>query len=207
MKSYDDLQRFKEKIKTKNIDFKDMSEQLFHANDTRWAVIKQLMNENAGSEWHIGQRIGIPRTVNPTAFLAPKRAEKTVMLGSNPREAVKKTGAPLLNSIAVSMPLPEATSAAARADVPPPSVAQMAAVSGLTLLKQLESVPASPSATASTAPVSPRPFAVAATATEAEESAKAAYGRLFRSSAALASDAMGKETLLKPLLEKIALCR
>lgn len=198
MKSYDDLQRFKEKLKTKNIDFKDMSEQLFHANDTRWAVIKQLMNENAGSEWHIGQRIGVPQAVEPDAFMAPKRDKKTAMAGSNPPTAAKITGASLLDSIAASMPPPETTSAVVRTETPPP-VAQKAAVSNLTLLKQLASVP-----------VSPPSSAMPAAATGAEMPAtpiKPAYRQLFRSPATSASDAMAKETLLKPLLEKIALCR
>lgn len=190
MKSYDDLHRFKEKIKAKNIDFKDMSEQLFHANDTRWAVIKQLMNENAGSEWHIGQLIGVPQAVEPDAFMAPKRDKKTAMAGSNPPAAAKITGASLLDSIAVSMPPPETTSAVARTETPPPPVAQKAAVSNLTLLKQLESVP-----------VSQSPSAMPAA------QIKPAYGQLFRSPATSASDAVAKETLLKPLLEKIALCR
>lgn len=199
MKSYDDLHRFKEKIKAKNIDFIDMSEQFFHANDTRWAVIKQLMNENAGSEWHIGQRIGVPQAVGPDAFMAPKRDKKTAMAGSNPPTAAKITGASLLDSIAISMPPPEATSAVARTETPPPPVAQKAAVSNLTLLKQLESVPLSHPASA-----------MPAAATGAEMPAtqiKPAYRQLFRSPAASASDAMKKETLLKPLLEKIALCR
>ncbi|CCG89064.1 cellulose biosynthesis protein BcsO [Erwinia piriflorinigrans] len=198
MKSYDDLHRFKEKIKAKNIDFKDMSEQLFHANDTRWVVIKQLMNENADSEWHIGQRIGVPQAVGPDAFMAPKRDKKTAMAGSNSPTAAKITGASLLDSIAVSMPPPETTSAVARTETLPP-VAQKATVSNLTLLKQLESVPLSH-------PVSAMPAA----ATGAEMPAtqiKPAYRQLFRSPAASASDAMAKETLLKPLLEKIALCR
>ncbi|MGA7506828.1 MAG: cellulose biosynthesis protein BcsO, partial [Erwinia billingiae] len=60
MKSYDDLQRFKEKTQTNHIEFKDMSEQTKNSDSANWAIIKQLMNDGAESALGNGQRIDVP---------------------------------------------------------------------------------------------------------------------------------------------------
>ena len=60
MKNYDDLQRFKEKTKTLDIAFKDMSGQSQEADHSQWAIIRQLGTDNE-PELGSGQRIDLPQ--------------------------------------------------------------------------------------------------------------------------------------------------
>ena len=73
MKSYDDLQRFKEKTQTNHIEFKDMSEQTKNSDNANWAIIKQLMNDDAESALDNGQRIDVaaPQPIAENTFTAP----------------------------------------------------------------------------------------------------------------------------------------
>ncbi|WP_338492749.1 cellulose biosynthesis protein BcsO [Erwinia aphidicola] len=75
MKSYDDLQRFKEKTQTNHIEFKDMSEQAINSDSTNWAIIKQLLNEGAGSVLDNRQRIDLaaPQPIDSAAFSPRQR--------------------------------------------------------------------------------------------------------------------------------------
>lgn len=157
MKSYDDLQRFKEKTQTNHIEFKDMSEQTLNSDTTNWAVIKQLLNEGAGSVLDNSQRIdrAVPQPIGPAAFTPPS-AENVPATSSLPVQsfvpatpgASDRVGASLLDSISASL-----QPAAAPADVVEPTpvkapaaepvplralpVAQQTAVSGSSLLAQL----------------------------------------------------------------------
>ncbi|WP_455815090.1 cellulose biosynthesis protein BcsO [Pseudomonas graminis] len=159
MKSYDDLQRFKEKTQTNHIEFKDMSEQALNSDTTNWAVIKQLLNEGAGSVLDNSQRIdrAAPQPVDPAAF-TPSSAEHVPATSSLPVQSYvpatpgtsDRVGASLLDSISASL-----QPAAAPADVVEPTpvkapapaaepaplrimpVAQQTAVSGSSLLAQL----------------------------------------------------------------------
>ena len=72
MKSYDDLQRFKEKTQTNHIEFKDMSEQTKNSDNTNWAIIKQLMTDDAEPTLGNGQRIDVaaPQPVGEDVFKA-----------------------------------------------------------------------------------------------------------------------------------------
>lgn len=218
MKSYDDLQRFKEKTQTKNIDIKDMSEQLFNAESTHWPLIKQLLKEDAGSVLDSSPRIEAPQAVAPSAFTAPPGSEKTRKpISSRPFTAAApgasdKVGATLLDSIAASLPSAEASSLAV-----PPAVdvnedapaAWPAAVSGLTLLQQLGTVQSSaPAADHTTTPSAPAAVPAGAVRPEITAARITPGGsQLFRSTAAPASGALSKDILLSPLLEKIASCR
>ncbi|MFG1174639.1 cellulose biosynthesis protein BcsO [Erwiniaceae bacterium CAU 1747] len=73
MKSYDDLQRFKEKTQTNHIEFKDMSEQSLHYDSSNWAIIKQLLNDGSDPVLDKSQRIDIvvPQPVDPSMLIAP----------------------------------------------------------------------------------------------------------------------------------------
>jgi len=70
MKSYDDLQRFKEKTQTNHIEFKDMSEQTKNSDGANWAIIKQLMNEGAEAALGNGQLtdIAAPQPITNDTF-------------------------------------------------------------------------------------------------------------------------------------------
>ncbi|WP_456310582.1 cellulose biosynthesis protein BcsO [Serratia proteamaculans] len=187
MKSYDDLQRFKEKTQTNHIEFKDMSEQTLNSTTTNWAIIKQLLNEGAGSVLDNSQRIdrAVPQPVGPAAFTPPS-AENVPATSSLPVQsfvpatpgASDRVGASLLDSISASL--------------------QPAAV-----------VPAQPVFQAATAPV-PQPVAqpvIAAHSPADEAPANVSYKQLFSTAAAPGSAALPKDMLLHPLLEKIASCR
>ncbi|WP_168404622.1 cellulose biosynthesis protein BcsO [Erwinia amylovora] len=176
MKSYDDLQRFKEKTQTKKIDFKDMSEHFFNAKSSPWPLIKQLADEGAESVLHNIPLIDAPQAVGPAAFTAYPVSEKPLKpFSSRPFTAAPgasdKVGATLLDSIAASLPLAEATPLAVQ-----PAV------------KVNEDAPAA------------RPEIATAQITPGGS-------QLFRSPVASASGALSKDTLLSPLLEKIASCR
>ena len=73
MKSYDDLQRFKEKTQTTHIEFKDMSEQARNSDNTNWAIIKQLVSDGADTVLDNSQRINVitPQLADPSAFIPP----------------------------------------------------------------------------------------------------------------------------------------
>ncbi|WP_259152183.1 cellulose biosynthesis protein BcsO [Erwinia rhapontici] len=170
MNSYDDLQRFKEKTQTNHIEFKDMSEQTLNSTTTNWAIIKQLLNEGAGSVLDNSQRIdrAVPQPVDFAAFTSSS-VENAPAISSLPvqsfvpatPDASDRVGASLLDSISASLQpaaasaeAVEPTTVKAPAAEPAPlramPVAQQTAVSGSSLLAQLA---------VSTAPA-PQPAAV-----------------------------------------------
>lgn len=183
MKNYDDLQRFKEKTQTLDIAFKDMSGQLQEpAENSQWALIRQLANEDASTPFSGSQRIDLPQPqpLRGDEFRAPAASPLTRQPAA-PSQPVAARGT-LLDSLADSAPA-------------------AAAATGLSLFPPPVSVPppAIQSAPAAAQPAQafmPPPAA----------SAPRRFGGLFR---ARHSEpvSLSKETLLKPLLEKIALCR
>lgn len=186
MKSYDDLQRFKEKTQTNHIEFKDMSEQALDSTTTNWAVIKQLLNEGAGSVLDNSQRIdrAAPQPVDPAAFTpsTPSSAENVPVTTQLPVQsfvpakpgASDRVGASLLDSISASLQpaaapaevveptlvkAPTPASAAEPAPLRTMPVAQQTAVSGSSLLSQLavSTAPVPQPAIEQPAPVVPAP--------------------------------------------------
>lgn len=91
MKSYDDLQRFKEKTLTNHIEFKDMSEQTRNADQTNWAIIRQLMNEGAEPALGNGQR---------TDVAAPQPAAADLFSQPAPVKIPAQASAPLSSRVA-----------------------------------------------------------------------------------------------------------
>lgn len=197
MKNYDDLQRFKEKTQTQGINFRDMSGQSVENDQQRWAIIQQLSEEtNHDDVLETGQRIdrAQPQPVKSDAFSAPVVAQ---LLSAR----TVSTGSMLLDSVAAS-PKPAA---------PLPSLRAQAAVQATpatgSLLQQI-SATAVPSRPATPAPMAqPLPAAALPPAgMPPPPSAPGRFGGLFRTRPA-EPVMLSKETLLKPLLEKIALCR
>lgn len=190
MKNYDDLQRFKEKTQTQDINFRDMSGQSLENDQQRWAIIQQLSEEkNHDDVLETGQRIdrAQPQPVKSDAFTAPVVAQ---LLSAR----TVSTGSLLLDSVAAS-PKPV---------TPLPSLRAQAAVQTTpatgSLLQQI-SATAVPSR-----PAAPAPVAQPAPAAALPPAAPGRFGGLFRTRPA-EPVMLSKETLLKPLLEKIALCR
>ena len=254
MKNYDDLQRFKEKTKTLDIAFKDMSGQSQEADHSQWAIIRQLGTDNE-PELGSGQRIDLPQPqpIRGDEFTAPVQAAPAVVapVASTPRGSI-------LDSLAATAPVESApaTSPTGVSSLFPPASAAKPAPSVLTQAPKATHVerqattslfppaPAKPAAAVAPAPAAapafaapveaarpaapaeparPAPVPTFAVPTEparpapaptfaapAEPARPAAapsrFGSLFRSRPAEPAN-ISKETPLKPLLEKIALCR
>ncbi|WP_145339789.1 cellulose biosynthesis protein BcsO [Pantoea sp. PSNIH1] len=205
MKNYDDLQRFKEKTQTLDIDFKDMSGQAQSADHHQWAILRQLSTDDA-PELGQGQRIDLPQPqpAGPEAFAAPA-------IPAAPR-APAEEGASLLSSLAATAPVREAApGSSALFPPPPPPKRAPAAMPAAALVERQRAgslFPPPLSEPVVTRPAAPQPpaSAVPAAAAPVAPPASARFSTLFRSRPAEPA-VLSKETLLKPLLEKIALCR
>jgi len=259
MKNYDDLQRFKEKTKTLDIAFKDMSGQSQEADHSQWAIIRQLGTHNE-PELGSGQRIDLPQPqpIRADEFMAPAQPAPaavaplsgttrgsildslaaTAPVESTP--AVPPTGgSSLFPPAPAAKPAPSVIAQAPKAthverqattSLFPPAPAKPAAASlsaPVTAAATLSAAPAAatpapvfaapaesarptsaPVFAAAAEPARPAPAPTFATPAEPARPATAPsrFGALFRSRPAEPAH-ISKETPLKPLLEKIALCR
>ncbi len=199
MKNYDDLQRFKEKTQTLDIDFKDMSHQAQNADHNHWAILRQLSTDDV-PELGQGQRIDLPQPqpVSSDAFAAS--SEPYPLPG---QQASVAPVTPVTSASSSLFPPPMGKS------VPPP--VPKAVVVERQHNSSLFPPPAPESAKPEAAPVAaeaavPAAPAMANSASPGAPAATARFGSLFRTRSAEAA-VLSKETLLKPLLEKIALCR
>ncbi|MCU5773842.1 cellulose biosynthesis protein BcsO [Erwiniaceae bacterium BAC15a-03b] len=224
MKSYDDLQRFKEKTQTNNIKFKDMSEQTLESDTTNWAIIKQLLNDNnSSSALDRGQSIDViqPQPVAKDQFSTDKSPHQVVK-SFVAAPSVGSQGGTLFDSIAATLK-PAAVAAEPQPEVAAPQTQAPAAtafpalgalgsdLSSMAAPEPAPQVAAQPAAVpliqqagaAFTAAVSAAPAASAPA--QAENALR--YKQLFNARHTGPAVSVTKESLLKPLLEKIALCR
>lgn len=193
--NYDDLQRFKEKTQTLDIDFKDMSGQTQEAAEhSKWALIRQLAKEEQQAPLGSGQRIDLPQPQplrgNEFSSPAPEAPARPATLSAQPAMAARSS---ILDSLSGSK-LPAASTAERGPSslFPPPPPPQKVAVPEPMATRHAEPV--------HSATVVDRQPVITPTAPHAEPGR---FGALFRSR----DMTLPKETLLKPLLEKIALCR
>jgi hypothetical protein len=252
MKSYDDLQRFKEKTQTNHIEFKDMSDQTMNSDAANWAIIKQLMNEGTEAALGNGQLtdIAAPQPITNDIFTASHaslealptqahslRPQPAVQASAQPhsvaafvaKPAAAQIGASLLESISASLkpvateePAPaepeSATARFAQASNPlasaqafnPLAAAQPAQTANPLAAAQatgpastsslMTSLPVAPSAAVSPQPATSAPGAPAQSSADQPPR----FRQLFSSEPAAA---ISKDTLLQPLLERIASCR
>ncbi|MEN4980491.1 cellulose biosynthesis protein BcsO [Erwinia billingiae] len=245
MKSYDDLQRFKEKTQTNHIEFKDMSEQTKNSDSANWAIIKQLMNDGAESALGNGQRIDVPapqpiaedsldallghaaQPVQPVQLPKPPHQPPTHAPSHSvaplvAKPAAAQMGASLLDSISASLkpapvaepaPEPQAVNpvneaqhplASAQPDFAAQAAAQPAPAAAVApaaspLMASLSSLPTA--APAQTAPVR-QPAAPLQPAADLPR-----FKQLFSTAPEPSVTSLSKDTLLQPLLERIASCR
>lgn len=217
MKSYDDLQRFKEKTQTNHIEFKDMSEQTKNSDSANWAIIKQLMNDGAESTLGNGQRIDVPapqpiaeesldallghaaQPVQPPVqqpkppHQPPTHAPSHSVAPLVAKPAAAQIGGSLLDSISASAQPAFAAQAAAQ---PAPAAIVPAASP---LMASLSSLPTA--APVQTAPVR-QPAAPVQPAADLPR-----FKQLFSTAPEPSVTSLSKDTLLQPLLERIASCR
>lgn len=246
MKSYDDLQRFKEKTQTNHIEFKDMSEQTKNSDSANWAIIKQLMNDGAESALGNGQRIDVPapqpiaedsldallghaaQPVQPPVqqpkppHQPPTHAPSHSVAPLVAKPAAAQIGGSLLDSISASLkpapvaepaPKPQAVNpvneaqhplASAQPDFAAQAAAQPAPAAAVApaaspLMASLSSLPTA--APAQTAPVR-QPAAPLQPAADLPR-----FKQLFSTAPEPSVTSLSKDTLLQPLLERIASCR
>lgn len=194
MKSYDDLQRFKEKTQTNHIEFKDMSEQTKNSDSANWAIIRQLMNDGAAPTLGNGQSVDVaaPQPVAEDAFSRPSTITRSgsVTPSTTPPDtkvaafvAAKPVtgGQSLLESISASLKpassLPQAAKAPGEmapqpektADRPAPARPASAVQPGETLLEQLSAQHAADQ----------RPATAQADSLSATESPQAGHQNIF----------------------------
>ena len=262
MKNYDDLQRFKEKTQTLDIAFKDMSGQLQQpAENSQWALIRQLANEDASTPFSGSQRIDLPqpRPLRGDEFHAPATsplmrqpaaalpaargsildsltdrapaaaARRSSLFPAPPEAAPRPAAAPVSIAPVQASGLSAAPVSIAPAQAPglsaaPVSIAPVQApglsaapvsiapvqAPGLSAAPRSSLFPAPPEAVPAQAPGLSAAAPVSITPAQALRPPLAApaprFGGLFRARHSEPAS-LPKETLLKPLLEKIALCR
>ncbi|RWR02276.1 hypothetical protein ED28_07805 [[Pantoea] beijingensis] len=196
MKSYDDLQRFKEKTQTNDIKFKDMSEQAGESDITHWAIIRQLLSHDT-LEPVLGQGQSIdlihPQPVDKYTFSAPLSAPSSGTSGKPAFSVAPSAAAPARGSLLDSI--------AAELNTTPAAVSQSAAVEQPPAMERPDSVASAPISNGQQRPVA----AAVAPTKHAEPTPR--YSSLFSATGTANRVVMTKDTLLKPLLEKIALCR
>lgn len=198
MKNYDDLQRFKEKTQTLDIDFKDMSGQTQEAAEhSKWALIRQLAKEEQQAPLGRGQRIDLPQPqpLRGDEFTAPPPGapKRPATLSAQPAAAARIS---ILDSLS-GHTLPAARKAERGPSTlfPPPPLPQKTA--GVEPADTLRAQPLRSVAATDRQPMTPP---------TASHSEPGRFGALFRTRDSEPAT-LPKETLLKPLLEKIALCR
>ncbi|EJL85629.1 cellulose biosynthesis protein BcsO [Pantoea sp. GM01] len=225
MKNYDDLQRFKEKTQTLDIAFKDMSGQSQEADQSQWALLRQLATDQE-PELGSGQRIDMPQPqpISGDEFSAPPAPVQTASMATSRGsilDSVSASGAvPAASNSSLFPPAPAKSATASMPLAPKATLVERQAATSLFPPAKPAAAPAvQPAAAAepapiAPAPVAPAPLAVAPASTFAAPveparpaaSAPSRFGALFRSRPAEPAN-LAKETPLKPLLEKIALCR
>ena len=216
MKNYDDLQRFKEKTQTLDIAFKDMSGQSQEADQSQWALLRQLASDDE-SELGSGQRIDLPQPqpISVDEFAAPPaQAEPAAVAATSRGSILESLSAPVAAPSAIGSslfpPAPSAQPAQTGAPLAPKAtlVERQATTSLFPPAKPAVAPAVKPAAAPlAAAPIAPAPtFAAPVEPARPAASAPSRFGALFRSRSAEPAN-LAKETPLKPLLEKIALCR
>lgn len=179
MNHYDDLQRFKDKTRNQNHDFKDLSAQKQAHEHGNWAIINQFAPASEDAGLAMGGHVSLPQPqpVDPERFAATERLA--------PAAHVETPAA----SVSLFQEVAEQLSAAAPAPVAGP-------------VRHEEAAAAPVAAAPVTAPALAR-----ASSRPASASAPADYARLFAAKVADAKPDEEKERPLHSLLERIASCR
>lgn len=195
MNQYDDLQRFKEKTRTQNLDFKDLSAQTTARERGDWSILDQLSpSTDQDTSLAIGGSVSqvVPQPVSADAFVPKELPVRPTVREEAPHEP---RSASIMQSVSSQM-----TPTVATQTEPQPPVHQPVA--------QPVAAPQVP-APRSIAP-QPAPQPVARKPAPAAPSESTSYSHLF---APKTADIVGKEEKqekdqpLKSLLERIASCR
>lgn len=200
MNHYDDLQRFKEKTRTQNLDFKDLSSHAAAREQGDWVILNQLSpGEEKESSLAMGGSVSLPipqpvptdmfhwveaqpaHTPLPSSPVAPAPVMPPPVSVSAPHDPLSVAENTRVAEPAPAMAVPLAPAPAVAPD-PAPAVA-----------------PAPAPAVAPAPPVAVRPAVPSVQAAEG-------YAHLFAAKA-VEPVAKNKDQPLKSLLERIATCR
>lgn len=203
MKNYDDLQRFKDKTRTGDINFKDLSAQKKGSAASEWAIINQLSGGSSDSALAKAGSVAvpIPQPVKPGEFDAA--SVQLAKAPVAPAPVMQPAGSPqsILQSMSAEPPVkrepqqqpPVASSLFEQLQPETPAVAPQPVI---------QSIPA-PAPVVAPAPV-PAP---AATLAAPKQSEPVRFDQLFATKSSSRASHPIKDLPLQPLLEKIASCR
>ncbi|MDU1058932.1 MAG: cellulose biosynthesis protein BcsO [Leclercia adecarboxylata] len=205
MKNYDDLQRFKDKTRTGDIHFKDLSAQNKQASSSGWAIINQLAGVDSDAVLAKAGSVAVPvpQAVKPgeldAAFASLTKTPVAEPAGSAPS---------ILQSITSGSADKEAQTQLHPAspslfDQLRPEAAPQAAV-------KETPVAAAPSAFHSAPALAPVPASVpvsAAAVNTPKPAEPVRFEQLFATKTSGRASHPVKDLPLQPLLEKIASCR
>jgi len=205
MKNYDDLQRFKDKTRTGDIHFKDLSAQNKQASSSSWAIINQLAGVDSDAVLAKAGSVAVPvpQAVKPgeldAAFASLTKTPVAEPAGSAPS---------ILQSITSGSADKEAQTQLHPAspslfDQLRPEAAPQAAV-------KETPVAAAPSAFHSAPALAPVPASVpvpAAAVNTPKPAEPVRFEQLFATKTSGRASHPVKDLPLQPLLEKIASCR
>lgn len=183
MKSYDDLQRFKEKTQTNHIEFRDMSDQTRSSDGANWPIIRQLMDDGTESTFGHAQSLHIapPQPVSKDTF--------------SPRSVPGDQDPQVQRPVAI----PNVTAFVAAKPTLQPEESLLASISA-----QLKPVP---SASRVSAPVDASPGAVVESSVPPTSGEQPRFKQLYQSAQEPQGSPLPKDTQLHDLLERIASCR
>jgi hypothetical protein len=182
MTHYDDLQRFKDKTRNQQYEFKDFSAQNTAPDQGNWALINQLSPAADDARLAMGGHVSLPQpqAVDPALFAHQES----------------------LSALLSAEPTPEMNTDVVPASVAPilRDVAQQLSATGTPITTPAPA--AAPVAPSASKPDYSAPAQPARTATE-----PASYARLFAPKPAEPKPATEKNQPLQSLLERIASCR
>ena len=193
MNHYDDLQRFKDKTHTQNLEFKDLSAQTTAHERGEWAILEQLSpSTDQDSTLALGGSVSlsVPQPVAPDAFVPHDVPPQ--QLSRRDRHPHEKRATSIMQSVSTQMthepePEPEAAPEPLIAEVPPQAAPRLVAAPAVSAPQPAARQPA-PAATPQ----------------------NASYSHLFTPKTAEIvgkADKEEKDQPLKSLLERIASCR
>ncbi|WP_264183321.1 cellulose biosynthesis protein BcsO [Dickeya zeae] len=202
------MQRFKDKAQIKDINFRDMSGQVMQSDTVVWPIMKQLLRNQADDDSLSGaQTVDMAQPVpanlhamSATAPTSPRRvAPPSPLVPDTPVDDSRS----LLSAVAASLPPAGVAPAPQSQTQPQPQIQPQPpqpASAGSNAVLQPEAVRPHPLSSASMLSVPVTNDASMATDT-------GRFRQLFNVQRHDETHSVSKTMLLKPLLEKIALCR
>ncbi|MEM0673298.1 cellulose biosynthesis protein BcsO [Dickeya oryzae] len=204
MNSYDDMQRFKDKAQIKDINFRDMSGQVLQSDTVVWPIMKQLLRNQADDDSLSGaQAVGVaqpvPANLHALSATVPTSPRRVVPPSPLVPDAPVDDSRSLLSAVAASLP-PAGVAPAPQIQPLSPMQPQQPVVTGSNAVLQHEAVRPHP--------LSPAPMlSVPVTDDASMATDTGRFRQLFNVQRHDETHSGSKTMLLKPLLEKIALCR